>query len=207
MEGNETAYKAIPTETQSPVKINMRVSNMKSDQQVDFEPRECSLFSGLLSGLLLPSRNKLEREVSEENRLYWFLSLWGGLQRFLESYTWYGQLNTFLYEVAIKKLINESQSKKAIDDFERESETMKNLKYHVNVLQVSKSPKGSLVQMYGICLQPIAIITEYMERGSLWTFLSSTEPFPDETRDKIVLGIARGMLHLVFLLLRNHLWS
>jgi len=62
---------------------------------------------------------------------------------------------------------------------------MKSMVYHENV-----------IQLYGICVSPLAIVTEYLEKGSLWTFLKSKENLLPNVRHRIIVGIAKGMYHL-----------
>eukprot|EP01114_Cavostelium_apophysatum_P020602 TRINITY_DN6952_c0_g1_i2.p1 TRINITY_DN6952_c0_g1~~TRINITY_DN6952_c0_g1_i2.p1 ORF type:complete len:962 (-),score=141.12 TRINITY_DN6952_c0_g1_i2:48-2933(-) len=87
--------------------------------------------------------------------------------------------------VAVKQLFAEGLTPEAVSDFKRETQVMKGLKYHVNVLQ-----------MYGVCYDPLVLVTEYVEMGSLWSLLRSKKEISKEHLEKIVVGIARGMLHL-----------
>jgi hypothetical protein len=90
-------------------------------------------------------------------------------------------------QVAIKNLIS-GVSAKDMDDFTTEAATMVALRPHVNV-----------VQLLGICLEPLAIVTEFMEEGSLHSFLMDKEKTPEIEIDKVkkaARGIAAGMLHL-----------
>eukprot|EP01114_Cavostelium_apophysatum_P018139 TRINITY_DN5544_c0_g1_i4.p1 TRINITY_DN5544_c0_g1~~TRINITY_DN5544_c0_g1_i4.p1 ORF type:complete len:306 (+),score=67.20 TRINITY_DN5544_c0_g1_i4:223-1140(+) len=82
--------------------------------------------------------------------------------------------------VAVKKF--KDMDPKTTEEFEKEFQLMRDLKYHANVLQ-----------MYGMCTAPLALVTEYIEKGSLWSFLESSEPLSDGVRMKIIVGIARGM--------------
>ena len=50
--------------------------------------------------------------------------------------------------------------------------------------------------MYGVMYNPLTIVTEFVEKGSLWNFLRSDERISSRKRDKIIIGIARGMFHL-----------
>jgi serine/threonine protein kinase len=66
--------------------------------------------------------------------------------------------------------------------FQLEADVMKNLRPHPGVLA-----------FLGVILNPLAIVTEYMEGGSLVDYLHSGKPI-DEF--KIVQGIVSGMMHL-----------
>ena len=48
----------------------------------------------------------------------------------------------------------------------------------------------------GVCKDPLSVVTEFMEGGSLLNLIQSQSKFEDETNYKIIFGIARGMLHL-----------
>ena len=48
----------------------------------------------------------------------------------------------------------------------------------------------------GITLEPLSVITEFMSGGSLLSYLRNNESIELKTKYKIILGIARGMLHL-----------
>lgn len=54
-----------------------------------------------------------------------------------------------------------------------------------------------MFQLYGVTTNPLAIVTEFLEKGSLLSYLQSKQLITAEVRAKIILGIARGMLHLV----------
>lgn len=56
---------------------------------------------------------------------------------------------------------------------------------------------ANVLQLLGTCKDPLCVITEYMPCGSLAHLLRSDEVIAQATKDKIILGIARGMLHLV----------
>jgi serine/threonine protein kinase len=53
------------------------------------------------------------------------------------------------------------------------------------------------MQLLGVCANPPALVLEYMQNGSLWDYIQSNGVLPMEKTNKIILGIARGMLHLV----------
>ena len=48
----------------------------------------------------------------------------------------------------------------------------------------------------GACKDPLSVVTEFMEGGSLLNLIQSQSKFDNETNYKIIFGIARGMLHL-----------
>lgn len=90
-------------------------------------------------------------------------------------------------KVAVKKLLSDV-SEKDLDDFKSEAVTMTNLRPHVNV-----------VQMLGICLEPLCIVTEFMEDGSLSSFLTNKTKVHEigvDQKKRVSRGIAAGMLHL-----------
>eukprot|EP01114_Cavostelium_apophysatum_P009786 TRINITY_DN2304_c0_g1_i7.p1 TRINITY_DN2304_c0_g1~~TRINITY_DN2304_c0_g1_i7.p1 ORF type:complete len:579 (+),score=114.98 TRINITY_DN2304_c0_g1_i7:230-1738(+) len=90
--------------------------------------------------------------------------------------------------VAVKRIISEFISPEALLDFQREMKVMMGMKYHVNVLQ-----------MYGMCTRPFSIVTEFVETGSLWNYIRRADPpLTEDQRRQIIIGIARGMLHLHF---------
>lgn len=57
--------------------------------------------------------------------------------------------------------------------------------------------------LLGVCANPLCIVTEFCSKGSLYNLLRSTRPEVQEILadprqiTKIIMGIARGMLHLV----------
>ncbi len=53
----------------------------------------------------------------------------------------------------------------------------------------------NVIQMYGICLAPLGIITELVIRGSLWNILER-EAMDKERVMSIAKDIAAGMAHL-----------
>jgi len=90
--------------------------------------------------------------------------------------------------VAVKQLINSTGGEidsKQMDDFAQEIQLMMNLRNHQNV-----------VMLYGITINPLTIITEFLENGSLWDYLQKPNEIPTERRNMIIHGIAKGMLHL-----------
>ena len=50
----------------------------------------------------------------------------------------------------------------------------------------------------GICDDPLSVVTEFLEGGSLLEYLRNEDDIPIKTKFNITLGIARGMLHLHF---------
>ena len=55
----------------------------------------------------------------------------------------------------------------------------------------------NVVLLMGITLEPLSVITEFMSGGSLLSYLQKNKSSIElETKYKIILGIARGMLHL-----------
>ena len=101
------------------------------------------------------------------------------------SYGWVYRGTWRDMEVAIKEInLREEQ---AANQLLIEAAGMQNLR-----------PHGNIVTLYGICAEPIAIVTEFCERGSLDDLLYGKRPFAfsdDEIR-KIILGAAKGVNHL-----------
>ena len=48
----------------------------------------------------------------------------------------------------------------------------------------------------GITLEPLSVVTEFLAGGSLLSYLQINKSIELKTKYKIILGIARGMLHL-----------
>jgi len=71
------------------------------------------------------------------------------------------------------------------DEFMKEIRVMANMRPHPNI-----------VQFLGMCLEPLCILTEFYERGSLHSFLRKSDEMNDELQWKIIRGVAAGMLHL-----------
>jgi len=88
--------------------------------------------------------------------------------------------------VAIKK-VHDGVKQAAIDDFMKEVHLMQQIRPHSNV-----------VQFLGVCMDPLMLVTEFLERGSLYHFLRKEEAAnltQAQTQD-IIKGIASGMYHL-----------
>ncbi|PRP85902.1 putative haloacid dehalogenase-like hydrolase, partial [Planoprotostelium fungivorum] len=91
-------------------------------------------------------------------------------------------------QVAVKQMTSSNTiTNKALQEFFSEVQIMQNLRPHPNV-----------VLFMGVCVppQPFCIVTEYCERGSLLTYLRSTDAIPEEEQFRLINGIALGMLHL-----------
>ena len=54
----------------------------------------------------------------------------------------------------------------------------------------------NVVQLLGMCSEPLCIVTELCEKGSLWSLLSGDEKLPMELRIQILKDVAAGMGHL-----------
>jgi len=87
--------------------------------------------------------------------------------------------------VAVKVIKNVSISQQEKAEFLKEIKVMSRMRPHPNI-----------VQFLGMCLEPLCIITEFLERGSLYHFLRSETECPSELQWKIIRGIGAGMLHL-----------
>lgn len=80
----------------------------------------------------------------------------------------------------MKGIINET----ALTEFEAEAELMKNLQPHPNV-----------VFFFGMCKDPLCIVTEFVEKGALSSLISN-EKLDERTLLQIIQGISSGMFHL-----------
>lgn len=76
---------------------------------------------------------------------------------------------------------------KATTDFQNEMMTLCQIKAHVNILQ-----------LYGVCLEPLSIVTEFAVDGSLFDYLRTSDgrALTIDERTALILGAARGVAHL-----------
>jgi len=92
-------------------------------------------------------------------------------------------------EVAIKTVHKEELNKTQYEDFQKEAGLMVTLKPHENV-----------VKLFGVCIDPahpMAIVTEYLEKGSLKNLLDDKSVKLSFLQViKIAMDIANGMSHL-----------
>jgi len=90
-------------------------------------------------------------------------------------------------QVAIKQFVldKDEVSITKIKEFIAEAELMMKLKGHPNI-----------TQLLGICFEPLCLVTEFVENGSLRKFLSSDAPMDTEMQIQIARDIAAGMLYL-----------
>jgi len=86
--------------------------------------------------------------------------------------------------VAVKKMGDKALSRSDFENFMKEIDVMKNLK-----------PCNHVVQLLAVCENPFCLVLEYCEKGNLYAYLRKEE-IPRETQRKIIMGIAKGMLHL-----------
>jgi len=95
--------------------------------------------------------------------------------------TWQG------VHVAVKQSLLDANliSDLRIQDFFAEAELMKKLRAHPNV-----------TQLLGTCFNPLCIVIEYVDNGSLWTWLDKNKPMEESMQISIARGIAAGMLYL-----------
>ena len=77
----------------------------------------------------------------------------------------------------------ESVDESKIRDFFGEAELMMKLKGHPNI-----------TQLLGICFEPICLITEFVDNGSLRKFLSSDLPVDKTAQVQIARDIAAGKM-------------
>jgi serine/threonine protein kinase len=87
--------------------------------------------------------------------------------------------------VAVKQLHSQQMGDKELKEFIAEATTMKNIPPHPN-----------LVLFRGMCLEPLCLITDYCDGGSLYSLLKSNQDIAEETKVKWVNDICNGMLHL-----------
>ncbi|PRP81405.1 hypothetical protein PROFUN_11026 [Planoprotostelium fungivorum] len=90
--------------------------------------------------------------------------------------------------VAVKQLLNmDNITSKQMEEFLRELSILQRLRPHPNVvlfLGISVPP------------QPLTLVTEYCEGGSLYGYLKKHEDIPIAVKFKFIIGIAHGMFHL-----------
>jgi len=67
---------------------------------------------------------------------------------------------------------------------------------HVSINNFTVFAIGNVVLLMGICDEPLSVVTEFMEGGSLFVYLRAHDTIAKEQTLKILTGIARGMLHL-----------
>jgi serine/threonine protein kinase len=48
----------------------------------------------------------------------------------------------------------------------------------------------------GICEQPLSVVTEFLPQGTVHDYIRRHRPITFALQRKIIVGIARGMLHL-----------
>ncbi len=87
-------------------------------------------------------------------------------------------------EVAVKQIIGDSIREQEVEDFWKEASTLATLAPHPNVIDV-----------IGISKSPPMIVTAFMPKGSLLSFLQIGNVEPDLALE-IVRGVAAGMTHL-----------
>ena len=49
--------------------------------------------------------------------------------------------------------------------------------------------------LLGFCIDPLSVVMEYLEKGSLYNYLRS-EKIDMKLKTKMIVGIAKGMLHI-----------
>jgi len=88
--------------------------------------------------------------------------------------------------VAVKKIIGDADiSDELVKAFTAEIKLMKNLR-----------PHRAIVTMLGVVTDPLCIVTQFYENGSLLALLLSETKLSMEMNMKFVKGVASGMLHL-----------
>jgi len=87
--------------------------------------------------------------------------------------------------VAVKQIKSSSLQPGKREKFLEECQFMKNLQPHYNV-----------VNFLGTCEEPLCMITEYCQNGSVKSLLESERPMNMQLRRKILTDVAAGMYHL-----------
>jgi len=90
-------------------------------------------------------------------------------------------------EVAIKQLSKNNASEEDIKEFIAEAELMKNLPVHPNVV---------LFRGITVPPDPLSIVTDYCNGGSLIEYLKNNPKIPISEKIQFIKDIAKGMLHL-----------
>jgi len=88
-------------------------------------------------------------------------------------------------DIAIKEINSEIIDEKQLNDFIKEAELMKKLPKHPNI-----------VKFIGITSNPFSIVTEFMEKKDLWTYLEKGERITDKEKMKWMIQISCGMSQL-----------
>jgi Protein tyrosine and serine/threonine kinase len=88
--------------------------------------------------------------------------------------------------VAVKQIAAHAMTEKSVVEFLAEAKLMKELRPHANV-----------VALLGVSQEPLCLVTEFLAQGSLWDYLEEpTNSLSSQQLHMILLGIARGVLHL-----------
>eukprot|EP01114_Cavostelium_apophysatum_P020948 TRINITY_DN7170_c0_g1_i2.p1 TRINITY_DN7170_c0_g1~~TRINITY_DN7170_c0_g1_i2.p1 ORF type:complete len:753 (-),score=156.91 TRINITY_DN7170_c0_g1_i2:59-2266(-) len=87
--------------------------------------------------------------------------------------------------VALKKINTDHMSTKDVEDFYKESQVMKSLPAHPNV-----------VHYIGMTFEPLVLVTEFCERESMLHYFKSGLPITHRLAKRFLLGAARGLAHL-----------
>eukprot|EP01114_Cavostelium_apophysatum_P021104 TRINITY_DN7266_c0_g1_i1.p1 TRINITY_DN7266_c0_g1~~TRINITY_DN7266_c0_g1_i1.p1 ORF type:complete len:488 (-),score=59.73 TRINITY_DN7266_c0_g1_i1:14-1477(-) len=85
------------------------------------------------------------------------------------------------HDVAVKKIRPDMNT----DDFLKEASILQHLRPHPNV-----------IQLYGVCREPLCIIVQYYENGGLKEYLQTHPDIDWMTKVHIMKGIAAGLSHL-----------
>jgi len=93
---------------------------------------------------------------------------------------WRGQM------VAVKEIRSENITWEEKKKFIEEAEIMRNMKPHRNV-----------VLFLGIIVNPFCIVTEFLGKGDLWSYLKTNSPMDWKLKLRIINDIALGMQHLM----------
>ncbi len=88
-----------------------------------------------------------------------------------------------------------------LEEFEAEAALMKCVALHPFIIRRNIRPHSNVVQLQGICTapgKPLCIVTEYCDKGSLFSYLHTKTPLqvPFRMKLEIIKGIASGLLHL-----------
>ncbi len=87
-------------------------------------------------------------------------------------------------DVAVKQLLCQKMDEATKQDFMNEASIMLRLQH------------GNIVRLYGVSLEPYAMVMEFLVKGSLYDLLRSNDPLSFGLRYKIALDIANGLSFL-----------
>jgi serine/threonine protein kinase len=129
-----------------------------------------------MSAAASPKNKDADRWALDHTELMWGPELGRGAYGIVYDGKWRTS------RVAIKVMTQ--MTEEALESFEKEAALMRHLRPHKNV-----------VQLMGITSEPLALVTEFADNGSLDVWLSKNAP-DTPAKVELVKGIASGMYHL-----------